>query len=161
MNVELSRAIEEETPAFEMTDKIVENVSSLMVVCGGIESISSTRYKSGFGDRLHVAISQFKEAPKEVRTQGIIIKDALAQILSVANVMKAVVKPTEEDMKDLSAVWEAATKDAKKHNLKANEAKVVEAPKANEVKEKKAAETDNKVTEETKEKKEIPLCISI
>ena len=112
MNIEMSKANAPETPASVMTDYITEHVSALMIM-GGIESIVLQKYNSGFGSRLHVTIAPFANAPEAVKTVGIVIKDAVAQILSVANVTRLVLKPSEEEMSDVMSTWESATKDAR------------------------------------------------
>lgn len=115
MNVEMSKANAPETPASAMTDYMTEHVSALMIM-GGIESISAQRYNCGFGTRLHVTIAPFAKAPEAVRTIGIVIKDAIAQILSSANVTRLVLKPSDEEMADVTSTWSTATKDAKMAN---------------------------------------------
>ena len=112
MNIEMSKANAPETPASAMTDYMCEHVTALMIL-GGIESIVLQKYNSGFGSRLHVTIAPFANAPEAVKTVGIVIKDAVAQILSVANVTRLVLKPSEEEMSDVMSTWESATKDAR------------------------------------------------
>ena len=104
MEVEIERAALADTPASEMSEFVVEHVTALMTL-GGIESISSVRFESGLGSRLHVSIAPFPEAPEEVERQGIVIKDALAQILSIANVSRVVMKPTKEDLAGIRKTW--------------------------------------------------------
>ena len=58
-------------------------------------------------------ISQFKEAPSEVHSAGIIIKDALAQILSVANITRLVLKPTDKEMANIKSNWEKSVEQSK------------------------------------------------
>ena len=108
----MSKANAPETPASAMTDYMCEHVTALMIL-GGIESIVLQKYNSGFGSRLHVTIAPFANAPEAVKTVGIVIKDAVAQILSVANVTRLVLKPSEEEMSDVMSTWESATKDAR------------------------------------------------
>lgn len=111
MNVEMSRANASETPASTMTNSMCEHVAALMVL-GGIESIVLQKYASGFGSRVHVTIAPFSRAPEAVKTVGIVIKDAVAQILSVANITRLVLKPTEDEMINLMSTWKKSTEDA-------------------------------------------------
>lgn len=115
MEVEMSKSQGSETPASCMAELVVEHAMALMSVFG-IESISARRYSSGIGSRLHVSIAPFNDAPPEVRTQGIVAKDAIAQILSVANVTRVVMKPTDDDMKEMMSAWENASKEAAQRN---------------------------------------------
>ena len=111
MNLEISRASAPENPASTMANYMCEHVSALMVM-GGIESIVSQKYQSGFGSRLHVVIAPFSKAPEHVRSIGIIVKDAIAQILSVANVTRLVLKPSPEEMMDIVSTWEKSSQNA-------------------------------------------------
>jgi len=111
MNIEMSRANAAETHASAMTDYITEHVSALMIL-GGIESISTQKYSCGFGSRLHVTIAPFAKAPEAVKSMGIVIKDAVAQILSVANITRLVLKPSDSEMENIVSTWDKATKDA-------------------------------------------------
>lgn len=104
MDVDIRKSMEAETPASEMSDYVVEHVTALMTL-GGIESISAVKYRCGFGSRLHVSIAPFADAPEIIRTQGIVIKDAIAQIMSVANVTRVIMKPSEEDLKSMRKTW--------------------------------------------------------
>lgn len=116
MNVKISQAQSNATPASTMTDEIIEHVSALMMLCGGIESISSTKYASGFGERLHTTIAHFAKAPRWVKDQGVIIKDAIAKILSIANIAGVTITPTDEDLARLQDAWDAAVAEAKLAN---------------------------------------------
>lgn len=115
MNIELGKAFGPETPAGSAQDYIVEHVSALMAICG-IEAISSQKYTCGFGSKLHVSISPFADAPEEISAQGVVIKDALAQIMSVANMTRMVLKPTDSEMNDIRAIWEDSIKASKQIN---------------------------------------------
>lgn len=112
MNIEMSKANAPETPASSMADYMCEHVTALMIL-GGIESIVLQKYSSGFGSRLHVTIAPFANAPEPVRNVGIVIKDAVAQILSVSNITRLVLKPSEEEMSGVMSTWESATRDAR------------------------------------------------
>ena len=111
MDVEIGKAGAAETPASFMAEYVIEHISALMTL-GGIESISATKYICGFGSRLHVTMAPFADAPEEVKAQGVIIKDALATILSVANITRVVMKPAEDDLNKMKATWEHAVMDA-------------------------------------------------
>lgn len=115
MNVEISKAAAPETPASVLTDQIVENITSIMMLCG-IEGISATKYQCGFGTKLNVTIAPFSYVPENVAAQGVIIKDALAQIMSVANVTRILAKPTNVDLNELRKVWENSAKNAEEMN---------------------------------------------
>lgn len=112
MNIEMSKANAPETPASAMTDYMCEHVTALMIL-GGIESIVLQKYNSGFGSRLHVTMAPFANAPEAVKKVGIVIKDAIAQILSATNVVRLVLKPTDDEMSEVASTWESATRDAR------------------------------------------------
>lgn len=116
MEVEIGKMASEATPASSMSEYVVEHVVALMTI-GGIESISAVRYSSGFGSRLHVSIAPFADVPKEVADQGVIIKDALAQILSIANINRIVLKPDEKDRSKIRESWSESVKDARFSNM--------------------------------------------
>lgn len=115
MEVEVGKAVAPETPASCMAAYAIENVSALMIM-GGIESIDARKYAAGFGSRLHVSIAPFADAPSEVTEQGIIMKDAIAQILSVANVARVVLKPDDKDLADMKKIWRTKVGEAKAAN---------------------------------------------
>lgn len=111
MNVEMSKASGPETPASCMAEYVMEHITALMTL-GGIESISAQKYVCGFGSRLHVTIAPFADAPEQVKTQGVVIKDALATIMSIANITRVVMKPSKADVKKMRDVWKSSVKDA-------------------------------------------------
>ena len=121
MNVEMSKVKAQETPASMMSKELVEHVADVMMIEGGIKSISAIKYVGGFGDRLHVSISQFEDAPYEVRSQGVIIKDAIAQILSVCNISRITVKMEDDEKANVVAAWNNAVASAKKENSEATD----------------------------------------
>lgn len=90
----------DETPASSMKNYVLEHLSALMII-GGIETISLKKYEIGGGSRIHTSVSFFKGVPDEIVTQGVVMKDALAQILSVANISRVVLRPSEEDLRGL------------------------------------------------------------
>lgn len=111
MNVKMDKAMVPETPASCMTEYVMEHITALMTI-GGIESISAQKYVCGFGEKLHVTIAPFANAPKKIRDQGVIIKDAIAQIMSVANVSRVLIEPSDEDMKSISEMWKSSVRGA-------------------------------------------------
>lgn len=115
MDVEIGKAAAQETPASCMATYAVEHISALMIM-GGIESIDAKKYSTGFGSRLHVSISPFADAPEEITAQGVVMKDAIAQILSVANVTRVVLKPEDNDLPDMKNMWRKQVKEAKSAN---------------------------------------------
>ena len=115
MDIEMSKASGPETPASCMAEYVMEHVTALMTL-GGIESISAQKYVCGFGSRLHVTIAPFAKAPDAVKSQGVVIKDALAQIMSVANITRVVMKPSKAEMKKMVDAWKSSVRDAKAVN---------------------------------------------
>lgn len=111
MDVEMSKASGPETPASCMAEYVMEHITALMTL-GGIESISAQKYVCGFGSRLHVTIAPFADAPEPVKAQGVVIKDALATVMSIANITRVVMKPSKADVKKMRDVWESSVKDA-------------------------------------------------
>lgn len=111
MDVEIGKAPAPETPASCMAEQMVEHVVAIMAICG-IESIESKKYVAGFGSRLHVSMVPFHEAPDGVTAQGVVVKDAIAQILSVANLTRVVIKPKEGELSDMRDSWSKALADA-------------------------------------------------
>ena len=116
MEVEIGKAEVAETPASAMAEKVIEHVAAIMMLVGGIESISSTKYVCGFGDRLHVSISPFTSAPSKILSQGVVIKDALATIMSVANISRILVKPSETDLTGVEEAWKNAVETSDQAN---------------------------------------------
>lgn len=115
MNLEIGKASARETPASVMSEYVIEHATALMTMCG-IESISSQRYSSGFGTRLHVSIAPFANAPKEIVDQGVIMKDAIGEILAVANVARIVIKPSDDEMNGIRESWRQAVETANLRN---------------------------------------------
>jgi hypothetical protein len=104
MKVDYDKMEGAETPASLMRNYVLEHVSALMIM-GGIETISFKKYEIGGGSRIHTSVSFFKGAPDEIVTQGVVLKDALAQILSVANISRAVLRLSEEDLQGMRNFW--------------------------------------------------------
>jgi len=100
------------TPASAMREYMMEHVTALMVM-GGIESISVLRYESGFGSRLHVTVAPFADAPREIISQGIIIKDAIAQIMSISNITRITLGLSGDEMSGTLAMWRRSIEAAK------------------------------------------------
>lgn len=111
MDVEMSKASGPETPASCMAEYVMEHITALMTL-GGIESISAQKYVCGFGSRLHVTIAPFADAPEQVKAQGVVIKDALATIMSIANITRVVMKPSKADVKKMRDVWKSSVRDS-------------------------------------------------
>ena len=111
MDVEMSKASVPETPASCMAEYVMEHITALMTL-GGIESISAQKYVCGFGSRLHVTIAPFADAPEKVKAQGVVIKDALATIMSIANITRVVMKPSKADVKKMMDVWKSSVRDS-------------------------------------------------
>ena len=104
MEVEVKKASAAETPASRMADFLAEHITAIMTL-GGMESIGAQRYTCGFGTRLHVSFSPFEGVPDEIVRQGIVIKDAIAQVMSIANIVQITMKPSEEDMRQMKDMW--------------------------------------------------------
>ena len=104
MEVEVKKASAAETPASRMADFLAEHIPAIMTL-GGMESIGAQRYTCGFGTRLHVSFSPFEGVPDEIVRQGIVIKDAIAQIMSIANIVQITMKPSEEDLRQMKDMW--------------------------------------------------------
>jgi len=116
MNVEVGKAAAAETPASVMSEEMMEHIAAIMVLVGGIESISAQKYICGFGSKLHVSIAPFAGVPNDIAMQGVAIKDALAQILSVANITKVTAQPSASEMLDIRRTWDASAKSASEAN---------------------------------------------
>lgn len=115
MNAKLKRAASEPvTPAEDMTDYLVDKIDAMMICCG-IKELSVQRYVCGFGSRLHVTMTPFEDAPSEIVKQGLVVKDALAQLLAVVNLTKLGLSDfTAEEMANIRAMWASAV-EATKH----------------------------------------------
>jgi hypothetical protein len=116
MNVEIGKAAAAETPASVIAGDMMEHIAAVMMLVGGIESISAQKYTCGFGSKLHVSIAPFAGVPKDIALQGVAIKDALAQILSVANITKVTAQPSASEMLDIRRTWDASVKSASEAN---------------------------------------------
>jgi hypothetical protein len=114
MNARLKRvASEPVTPAEDMTDYLVDKIDAIMICCG-IKEIVAQKYTCGFGSRLHVTMTPFEDAPPEIVRQGLVVKDAIAQLLSVINLSKLALSDfSAEEMSNIHAMWAAAIEAAK------------------------------------------------
>ena len=115
MEVEISKEASVETPASSMTKELVEHLTSIMVMCG-IEGISVSKYDCGLGSKLNVTMAPFNDIPEEVYNQGVVVKDAIAQIMSIANITRLLAKPSDVDMNELKKSWNMAAEMAKSEN---------------------------------------------
>lgn len=115
MNARLKRvASEPVTPAEDMTDYLVDKIDAIMICCG-IKEIVAQKYTCGFGSRLHVTMTPFEDAPPEIVKQGLVVKDAIAQLLSVINLSKISLSNfSTEEMSNIHAMWATAI-EATKH----------------------------------------------
>lgn len=116
MHVEVSKFIATESPASVVSESVVEDLASLMSMVGGINSITITKYVAGVGSGLYTTISQFQDAPQSIKTQGLLIKDSVAQIMSVANVSRITIIPNDDDIKSFEQSWKNADDQASKTN---------------------------------------------
>ena len=115
MNVDIGKVSAPETPASCRYDYVIDHVTALMTI-GGIEAIEAERYSAGFGSRLHVTIAPFANVPGDIRALGVIMKDAIAQIMSVANISRVVMSPDENDMEKMMKMWNDSVKEASEAN---------------------------------------------
>lgn len=115
MNTKLKRVVGVPvTPAEAMTDYLVDHINAIMISCG-IKTIEIQKYTSGFGSRLHVTMAPFEDAPPEVVAQGLVVKDAIAQIMSVVNLARQSVENfSKEEMANVHAMWKASA-EASRH----------------------------------------------
>ena len=106
MNTKLKRVVGVPvTPAEAMTDYLVDHINAIMISCG-IKTLDIQKYTSGFGNRLHVTMTPFEDAPQEIVTQGLVVKDALAQIMAIVNLARQSVDNfTKEEMDNIHALW--------------------------------------------------------
>lgn len=114
MNTKLKRvAGAPVTPAEAVTDYLVDHINAIMICCG-IQSIEVNKYTCGFGSRLHVTMTPFNDAPPEIVAQGVVVKDAIAQIMSVVNLAKQTVGNfTKEEADNVHAMWKTAVEASK------------------------------------------------
>ena len=114
MNTKVKRVIGAPvTPAETMTDYMADKINGLMIACG-IKEIEIKKYACGFGSRLHVTMVPFEDAPREIVAQGIVVKDAIAQLMSVVNLTKQTLGEfTEEEMNGIKNMWANAVSASK------------------------------------------------
>ncbi len=115
MGVEVGRFAAPATPAAAMSEDIAQNVANLMIF-SGIEVIDSQKFNRGACSHLHTSIASFADAPEDVKAQGVMIKDALAQILSMANISRILIKPKQESMDRIKSAWDSAVNEANAAN---------------------------------------------
>lgn len=82
-------------------DRISGAVLSLMKEFG-IREIECRRVSSCSLERAFAFVKPFDEAPKEIRYAAMAVKDALAEILLSAGVVKAELSPEGDDSRELS-----------------------------------------------------------
>ena len=108
MKVELSRIDSTPTPLSMMCEEYVEKyISGTMLLCG-ISGISLEWRRSGFGIAPYVKAMPFPDAPEEVVAQGLVAKDAIAQMLAVANIGRIIIGfEKDEEREATHATWKA------------------------------------------------------
>ena len=92
------------TPASDMSEYVLRHATALMLV-GGVKSLSAVKYNSGIGSGLHVTAGFVDGAPKAVVAVGMIMKDAIAQILATANFNAVEIQLQEEDIEKVRGNW--------------------------------------------------------
>ena len=92
------------TPASEMGQYVLRHATALMLV-GGIKSLSTVRYNSGIGSKMHVTAGFVDGAPKAVVAVGMIMKDAIAQILATANFGAVDLELDDNDVEKVRSNW--------------------------------------------------------
>ena len=115
MNIEAAPVGGGETIASLKGEDYIKCITDLMTY-SGIESISVQKFTCGFGSRLHVSIAPFANIPDILSRQGIVVKDALGTLLSVANIARIVMKPSDEELTAMHKLWDDFAKEAELAN---------------------------------------------
>jgi len=111
MNIEVAKVSGPETIASLKGEDYLKCITDLMTY-SGIESINAQKFTCGFGTRLHVSIAPFANVPETLYRQGIIVKDALGTLLSVANISRVVIKPSDEELEMMHKMWDDFAEEA-------------------------------------------------
>lgn len=129
MNTKLKRVVGVPvTPAEAMTDYLVDHINAIMISCG-IKTLDIQKYTSGFGSRLHVTMTPFEDAPPEIVSQGLVVKDALAQIMAIVNLARQSVDNfTKEEMDNIHALWNKSVAASKSPRQMPQQSQTPEAP---------------------------------
>lgn len=83
---------------------VMEHVSALMTMAG-IKSLAMRRYEFGMSSNALAAVEFFDGVPPEVMALGVVIKEALGQVLMSADIMKVSIALDDGELGRISGMW--------------------------------------------------------
>lgn len=83
---------------------VMEHVSALMTMAG-IKSLTMHRYEFGMGANALAAVEFFDGVPPEIMALGVVIKEALGQVLMSADIMKVSISLDDGELERISGMW--------------------------------------------------------
>lgn len=102
MKVEVSRTrTASPSPRAEF---VMEHVSALMTMAG-IKSLIMHRYEFGMSSNALASLEFFDGVPPEVMALGVVIKEALGQVLMSADIMKVSIALDDGERERVSGIW--------------------------------------------------------
>ena len=87
-------------------EKISEAMLVLMQIFG-IKRLECRKLKSADFERILTDVQKFDCTPPEIESAGVLVKDAMMQILAAAGIVKLEIEATDEDMKSLDENYKA------------------------------------------------------
>jgi len=114
MKVRVGRAIGEHgTPAEARKVQYVTMITDLMAY-NGLKSVSYRTAKMGVGMKLIVSSESFDDAPVGIRIQSLVVKDAIAALMSVANLSHVEISLDDEEYAAVREGWREDIENAAK-----------------------------------------------
>ena len=104
MEVNVGRAVVDGGTDSDMSEFFVTRIADIMAAFG-IKSIVVNRYASGIGCSISSSAVPFDGVPGSVLQKGMVARDAIALIMSVANLTRIEMKVDEEEYNKLRTIW--------------------------------------------------------
>lgn len=106
MKVNIGHVVVNGVKTTDMSEFFVTKLADIMAVFG-IKSIAVNRYSSGFGCKIISSMMPFDGVPNDVLQKGVISKDAIGQLMSVANLTRIELRVDGDEYGELRKVWES------------------------------------------------------
>ena len=117
MKVNIGHVVVNGVKTTDMSEFFVTKLADIMAVFG-IKSVAVNRYSSGFGCKVISSMMPFDGVPNDVLQKGVISKDAIGQLMSVANLTRIELRVDGDEYGELRKVWESEIQKVPDQELK-------------------------------------------
>lgn len=122
MKVNIGRAAVNGVKTSEMSEFFVTRLADMMAVMG-MKSVTASRYSSGLGCRIISSMVPFDGVPNSVVQKGVIAKDAIGLLMSVANLTRIELRVDGDEYDRLRSAWSLDRNEDAVRNHKTSDSK--------------------------------------